>query len=69
MSMIASMQAGLDGLEKGLDRFDPDRGVRLTSVCHWWVSTAVRRTQQRLAHVIKVHNAPACMCRLSNVSR
>ena len=50
----AARQAGLEGLERGLDRFDPGRGVRVTSVVHWWVATDVRRTQQRLAHVVKV---------------
>ena len=66
-NIVPLLQAGLEGLDKGLDRFDPDRGVRITSVCHWWVSTAVRRTQQRLAHVIKVNDALACQCRLSGI--
>lgn len=48
------VQAGLYGLDKALDKFDPDRGNRLSTVAYMWIKEAVGRSYYELAGTIKV---------------
>ena len=48
------MQAGLQGLHTALDKYDPSRGTRLSTMATWWVSTQVRRAHAREMRVIHV---------------
>lgn len=48
------VQAGLHGLDKALDKFDPDRGNRLSTVAYMWIKEAVGRTYYELAGTIKI---------------
>ena len=46
--------AGLRGLETGVDRFQPSRGNRLSTVAYMWICEAVRRVFTELAVAITI---------------
>lgn len=46
--------AGLHGLERGVDHFEPARGNRLSTVAYIWIWEAVRRVFTELAVAIKI---------------
>ena len=48
------IQAGLSGLETALDKFDPDRGNRLSTVAYMWIKEAVGRAYNELTGTIKI---------------
>lgn len=37
-----AVQAGTVGLIRAVDRFDPDRGARLSTFAWWWIGAAMR---------------------------
>ena len=48
------VQAGLQGLSTALDKFDPNRGNRLSTLAYTWVREAVGRTYNESACTIKL---------------
>ena len=48
------VQAGLSGLDTALDKFDPDRGNRLSTVAYMWIKEAVGRAYHELTGTIKI---------------
>lgn len=48
------VQAGLHGLDTALDKFDPGRGNRLSTVAYMWIKDAVGRAYNQLVGTIKV---------------
>lgn len=44
------------GLMTGVDKFDPARGCRLSTVASWWIWQAVRRYRGRHAYPITIPN-------------
>lgn len=48
------VQAGLSGLDTALDKFDPDRGNRLSTVAYMWIKDAVGRAYHELTGTIKI---------------
>ena len=48
------VQAGLCGLDTALDKFDPDRGNRLSTVAYMWIKEAVGRAYIELTGTIKI---------------
>ena len=48
------VQAGLSGLNTALDKFDPDRGNRLSTVAYMWIKDAVGRAYNELKGTIKI---------------
>lgn len=51
---LPALQAGVQGLNKALDRFDPTRGTRLSTTATWWIKTDVRRAHARQMRVIHI---------------
>ena len=43
LSLADLIQEGNLGLMKAVDRFDPDRGVRLSTYATWWIRQAISR--------------------------
>lgn len=48
------VQAGLCGLDTALNKFDPDRGNRVSTVAYMWIKEAVGRAYTELAGTIKI---------------
>lgn len=42
--LLDAVQAGTIGLIEAVDRFDPDRGCRLSTYAWWWIGNAMRQT-------------------------
>lgn len=59
------VQAGNLGLCRGVERFDPDRGYKLSTYVHWWIRAAISKslaeTGQLLRLPLHVHET---MCRV-----
>lgn len=43
--LLDAVQAGTVGLIEAIDRFDPTRGVRLSTYAWWWIGDAISRAQ------------------------
>ncbi len=48
------VQAGLYGLSRGLNKYDPDRGNRVSTVAYVWIREAVGRAYNESARTIKI---------------
>ena len=48
------VQAGLYGLSRGIDKYDPDRGNRVSTVAYMWTREAVGRAYNESARTIKI---------------
>ncbi len=46
------IQAGMYGLSRGLDKYDPSRGNRLSTVAYIWIKEAVGRVYNESARTI-----------------
>lgn len=46
-------QEGCIGLEKALDKFDPDRGYKLSTYATWWIKQAVQRAAANKSETIR----------------
>ncbi|CAI5463172.1 unnamed protein product [Closterium sp. Yama58-4] len=46
--------AGYGGLIKGIERFDPDRGFRLSTYCYWWIRHSIIQSAVDQSSIIKL---------------
>lgn len=51
---VLGEQAGLDGLEIAIERFDLSRNTRLSTFAHFWVHTHVRRRSLHLQNLVHI---------------
>jgi RNA polymerase sigma factor (sigma-70 family) len=54
MPLIDLLQEGTTGLMDAVDRFDPDRGVRLMTYAYWWITRAVTLAIENRSRMIRV---------------
>lgn len=54
LTMDDLLDVGLTGLLKGLERFKPELGYKLSTYCYWWVLSAITRalTQMKWAYYV-----------------
>lgn len=50
--LLDAVQAGTIGLIEAVDRFDPDRGCRLSTYAWWWIGRAMKQSAPDSAHRI-----------------
>lgn len=42
-----ALTAGMEGLMRGIHKFRPDSGYRLSTYCTWWIRMSIRKTLSR----------------------
>lgn len=50
----ALLQAGMEGLVRGLLKFDPCRGHKLSSLLVWWIRESVSSLATTLNHIVRI---------------
>ena len=47
------LAAGITGLQKAINRFDPTRGFKFSTYSHWWIRQTIQRTVIQHGRVIR----------------
>lgn len=45
---------GMEGLRKGVERFDPSRGFKFSTYAHWWIRQSMSIVINEQTHVLKL---------------
>lgn len=54
MSLEDLIQEGNLGLLEGIERFDPEKGFRLTTYVSWWIRLAIQRAIEQKGQAVRV---------------
>jgi RNA polymerase primary sigma factor len=54
LSLEDLIQEGNIGLLEGIDKFDPERGFRLTTYVSWWIRLALQRAIEQKSSTVRV---------------
>jgi RNA polymerase sigma factor (sigma-70 family) len=53
-TLLDLVNMGNEGLIKGVERFDPTRGYRLTTFCYWWIRQGIVRGMHETDNMIRL---------------
>ncbi|WP_126146883.1 sigma-70 family RNA polymerase sigma factor [Synechococcus elongatus] len=54
VELLDLVQEGVLGLEKAIDRFDPDKGFRFSTFSYWWIRQAIARLTASNSRAMKL---------------
>ncbi|WP_338442370.1 sigma-70 family RNA polymerase sigma factor [Synechococcus elongatus IITB4] len=54
VELLDLIQEGVLGLEKAIDRFDPDRGFKFSTFGYWWIRQAIARLTASNSRALKL---------------